>query len=154
MRFLIFFLLFSTSVLSHETKLPYDYFKTQAIYHLNNGKIIFIEQYGRRDRIWEKNTATNTFKNISHVWNFIAFAERCEGIKEENIYFAHNLEYWLGGGTNIDDPQIRIFRLNDSSPWRDSDLSIVPNMDWAKQFCTFYKKSNAVIGSVSAGKLP
>ncbi len=81
---------------------------------------------------------TKKFNNISFVWNFISLAKRCEGIKEQNIYFANNLEYYLGGGSKVDNPQIRIFSLNDSSPWRDSDLGIVPNMDWAKQYCEFY----------------
>ena len=72
------------------------------------------------------------------VWNFIGLAKYCDGIKEKNIYFANNLEYYLGGGTNIDNPQIRIFSLNDPSPWRDSDLGIVPSMKWAKEYCEFY----------------
>ena len=69
-------------------------------------------------------------------------AKNCESVKEKNIYFAQNLEYWLGGGAIIDNAQIRIFKLNDPSPWRDSDLGIVPNMKWAKQHCTFYSESN------------
>ena len=43
------------------------------------------------------------------------------------------------GGTTIDDPRIRIFSLYDTSPWDDSDLDIVPNMDHAKEWCTFYE---------------
>ena len=74
-----------------------------------------------------------TFKKLTFVWNFITLAKYCEGISEKDIYFAVNLEYYLGGGTKIDNPQIRIFSLDDPSPWRDSDLGIVPNIDWAKQ---------------------
>ena len=59
MRFLIFFLLFATSVLSHETIFPYDYFKTQAIYHLNTGQIIYVEKTPHGQTLWEKN---QTFK--------------------------------------------------------------------------------------------
>jgi hypothetical protein len=128
------------SILHSTEGFSFNKSKLEKSYKLNNENIIFIEQYERGNRIWEKNTKTNTFKNISHVWNFIALAERCETLKEENIYFAHNLEYWLGGGNNIDNPQIRIFRLFDNSPWRDSDLGIVPNMKWARKFCIFYKE--------------
>ena len=100
--------------------------------------MIFIEQFERGDRIWNYNIKTKKFNNISFVWSFISLAKRCEGIKEQNIYFASNLEYYLGGGSKVDNPQIRIFSLNDPSPWRDSDLGIVPNIDWAKQHCEFY----------------
>ena len=55
-----------------------------------------------------------------------------------NIYFANILEYWFGGGTRVDDPEIRIFDLYDESPWRDTDLGITPSMNYAKEFCTFY----------------
>ena len=56
-----------------------------------------------------------------------------------NIYFANILEYWFGGGTIIDDPEIRIFDLYDESPWRDPDLGITPSMNYAQEFCTFYR---------------
>ena len=56
-----------------------------------------------------------------------------------NIYFANILEYWFGGGTRVDDPEIRIFDLYDESPWRDTDLGITPSMNYAEEFCTFYR---------------
>ena len=118
--------------------LPFDKSSLQSLYILDNGKEIYIEQFERGDRIWEYNSDDKSFKELTFVWNFIGLAKYCEGIKEKNIYFASNLEYYLGGGTNIDNPQIRIFSLNDSSPWRDSDLGIIPDIEWAKQFCEFY----------------
>ena len=117
---------------------PFKKENIQSKYTLDNYNMIFIEQFERGDRIWSYNTKTKKFNNISFVWSFISLAKRCEGIKEQNIYFASNLEYYLGGGSKVDNPQIRIFSLNDPSPWRDSDLGIVPNMDWAKQYCEFY----------------
>ena len=135
----IFLLLFIPMVvLGNENKLPFDKSQLEKTYQLDNGNIIYIEQYERGDRIWEKDISTGKINNISSVWNFIALAKSCEGIKEENIYFATNLEYYLGGGNNIDNAQIRIFSLHDPSPWRDSDLGIVPNMEWTKQWCVFY----------------
>ena len=117
---------------------PFKKENIQSKYTLDNYNMIFIEQFERGDRIWSYNTKTKKFNNISFVWSFISLAKRCEGIKEQNIYFASNLEYYLGGGSKVDNPQIRIFSLNDPSPWRDSDLGIVPNIDWAKQYCEFY----------------
>ena len=99
---------------------------------------IYIEQFERGDRIWKYEVKNQTFRKLAFIWNFITLVKNCEGISEKDIYFATNLEYYLGGGTKIDNPQIRIFSLDDPSPWRDSDLGIVPNIDWAKQFCEFY----------------
>ena len=122
-----------------KTKFPWKEFHIEKIYLLDNGKIIYIEQHGRGNRIWEKNEKTNELKEISGIWSFIDLARQCESIEERDIYFGMNLEYYLMGGTNIDDPTIRIFNLYDSSPWDDTDLDIVPNMDHAKQWCTFYE---------------
>ena len=142
MKFLIhllLFLIYPTIVFTNEIKLPFNLDNIQSIYQLNNGNKIYIEQYERGDRIWEEDISNNKINNISFVWSFISLAENCEGIENENIYFATNLEYYLGGGTNLDNPQIRIFSLYDPTPWRDNDLGIVPNIEWANSFCNFYK---------------
>ena len=144
LKYLIFFFIFLFLVIAkaEEKKtikiLPFDNSNLQSSYILDNGNEIYIEQFERGDRIWEYNSQDRSFRELTFVWNFIGLSKYCEGIKEKNIYFANNLEYYLGGGTNIDNPQIRIFSLNDPSPWRDSDLGIVPNMKWAKEYCEFY----------------
>ena len=139
-RNILFFLLFLPTVaFSENIKLPYKNFYLKEIYKLENGKTIYIEQFERGDRIWEVNEETNEFNKITSVWNFVAMGKQCEHIKSKNFYFAQNLEYWFAGGTNIDYAQIRIFDLYDSSPWRDSDLGITPNMEYAKEWCTFYE---------------
>ena len=38
----------------------------------------------------------------------------------------------------IDYAQIRVFSIYDRSPWRDSDLGIVDNMERAESWCEFY----------------
>ena len=142
MKFLIhlfLFLIYPTIIFTHDKKLPFDLDNVQSIYQLNNGNKIYIEQYERGDRIWEEDISNNKINNISFVWSFISLAENCEGIESENIYFAENLEYYVGGGTKIDNPQIRIFSLYEPKPWRDSDLAIVHSMDSVKDICTFYQ---------------
>ena len=142
MRYLIYlllFLIYPNITFSYDKKLPFNLDNVQSIYKLNNGNKIYIEQYERGDRIWEEDISSNKINNISFVWSFISLAENCEGIENENIYFAANLEFYLGGGTKIDNPQIRIFSLHDPSPWRNSDLGIVHSMDSVKDICTFYK---------------
>ena len=145
MKFLIhllIFIIYPTIIFANDKKLPFNLDNVQSIYKLNNGNKIYIEQYERGDRIWEEDILSKKINNISFVWSFISLAENCKGIENENIYFATNLEYYLGGGANIDNPQIRIFSLYDPSPWRDSDLGIVPNIEWANSFCNFYKPLN------------
>ena len=139
--FIVFF--YSSPLIGQSSKtikidLPFKKSNLQSSYKLDNGKEIYIEQFERGDRIWEYNSQDQSYKALTFVWSFIALAKNCEGVNEKNIYFASNLEYYLGGGTNIDNPQIRIFSLNDPSPWRDSDIGIVPHMKWAKQYCEFY----------------
>ena len=135
---LLIFLIYPTTIFTDEKKLPFNIDNIQSIYKLNNGNIIYIEQYERGDRIWEREISSNNINNISFVWSFISLAENCQGIENEDIYFAANLEYYLGGGTKIDNPQIRIFSLHDPSPWRNSDLGIVNDIDSVKDICTFY----------------
>jgi|TARA_B100001778_G_C18507921_1_gene592810 hypothetical protein len=137
LRIIVIYLILISNTYS-EIIYPFKKENIQSKYTLDDYNMIFIEQFERGDRIWNYNIKTKKFNNISFVWSFISLAKRCEGIKEQNIYFASNLEYYLGGGSKVDNPQIRIFSLNDPSPWRDSDLGIVPNIDWAKQHCEFY----------------
>ena len=104
LRYLIFFFIFLFLVIAkaEEKKiikiLPFDNSNLQSSYILDNGNEIYIEQFGRGDRIWEYNSQDQSFRELTFVWNFIGLAKYCEGIKEKNIYFANNLEYYLGGG--------------------------------------------------------
>ena len=123
-----------------DVKIPFKKENIKAIYKINNGNLIYIQSFERGDRIWELKKNSKELIEISIVFNFIALAEKCEFIKKDNIYFAQNREYWFGGGAVIDNAQIRIFELYDKTPWRDSDLGITPDIEYAKQWCKFYKK--------------
>ena len=133
---LLLFILTETLVLSDE-KFPFTDASIKKTYKLDNGNTIYIEQTGFNDAIWEKDSKSNKFNKIAYVWNFIALAKSCESIDEKDIYFAQNKEYYLMGGID-EEPTIRIFDLHNKRPWRDSDLGIVPNMEWTKQWCVFY----------------
>ena len=136
---LFIFFVNSSNAISEEKKLPYKDAEIEKIYKLDNGKFIYIEQFVRGHIIWEYDPEKDKFKEISKVWAFIDLASKCEMVDGHNIYFANILEYWFGGGTIIDDPEIRIFDLYDESPWRDTDLGITPSMNYAQEFCTFYR---------------
>ena len=139
----IFFFYFNTLLADtidlDDINLPFEKKNLEYIYKLENNDLIFIENFERGNRLWTKKPHSIDLNEISFLFNFISLAKNCETIKNKNIYFGQNREYWLGGGAIIDDAQIRIFDLYDKSPWRDSDLGIVPNMKWANQFCKFYK---------------
>ena len=141
MRFLIFFLLFSTSVLSHETIFPYDYFKTQAIYHLNTGQIIYVEKTPHGQTLWEKN-ATGQLNELGSFHGFFGIAKECHAYKEkefENIVLGSHKEYFYGGG--VDEFPIRMFYLYEREPHlaHGNVLGTLMNPQEAKSWCTFYK---------------
>lgn len=138
--FSLFFLIISNTLIADDLKIPFKKKNIKAIYKINNGSWIYIQSFERGDRIWERKKNSKELKEISIVFNFIELAEKCEFIKKDNIYFAQNREYWFGGGAIIDNAQIRIFELYDKTPWRDSDLGITPDIEYAKQWCKFYKK--------------
>ena len=138
MRILIFFLLFSTSAFSHETKLPYDYFETQAIYHLNTGQIIYVEKTIHGQTLWEKN-ATGQLNKLGSFAYFYGIAKECHAYKDNgfnNIVFASSKEYYYGGGIN--EFPIRMYHLyerNAHVSYR-TDIGMVMNME--NTSCTFY----------------
>ena len=122
----------------YNNHLPFERNQLNAIYKLDNGNFIYIQSFERGDRIWERKINSNNLIEVSFFMSFIALAKNCEMIEENNIFFAQNREYWFAGGTNIDNATIRIFKINDPSPWRDSDLGIAPDINYAKSWCSFY----------------
>ena len=141
MRFIFIFIILSCSAYSKDLNITYPHkpFDIKFIYNINDGRTIIVENRPRGNTIWEVNKNTKRLNRISDVWNFIDLAQSCERISENNIYFAHNLEYWFNGGTNIDFQAIRIFSLDNPKPYNDNYLGISPSMSYAKEWCTFYK---------------
>ena len=137
---ILFFLITNNNLIADDFKIPFKKENLKAIYKIEDGNWIYIQSFERGDRIWERKKNSKEIKEISIVYNFIAIAEECEFIRQNNIYFAQNREYWFGGGAKIDNAQIRIFELYDETPWRDSDLGITPDMEYAKEWCIFYEK--------------
>ena len=137
--YIFLLLLIPITLSAQQIKYPHSPFHIQAIYQLQDGNKIYIEQYEHGDIIWQQDSKTGKFTKLAKVWSFIALAKSCESIDKKNIYFATNKENYLMGGI-VEDPTIRIFDLNNKHPWRDSDLGIVPNMEWTKQWCEFYSE--------------
>ena len=139
MRFLIFFLLFSTFALSHETKFPYDYFETEAIYHLDTGQIIYVEKYVHGYILWEKN-ATGRLNKLGSFAGFYGIAKECHAYKDNefnNIVFASSKEYYYGGGIN--EFPIRMYHLYERNAHVSYRTDIGMVMDMGNTWCTFYE---------------
>ena len=61
----------SSHAILEVTKLPYKDAEIEKIYKLDDGKFIYIEQWGRGDVIWEYDPEKDKFREISKVWAFI-----------------------------------------------------------------------------------
>ena len=139
MRFLIIFLLFSTFAFSHETILPYDYFETKAIYHLDTGQIIYVEQDVHGHTLWEKN-ATGRLNKLGSFAGFYGIAKECHAYKDNefnNIVFASSKEYYYGGGIN--EFPIRMYHLYERNAHVSYRTDIGMVMDMGNTWCTFYE---------------
>ena len=64
--------------------------------------------------------------------SLIVLQKSCPDNNLKNVNFAQNKEYYLMGGIDENSP-IRVFELYNPKPYRDTDLGMVPNMDYAKE---------------------
>ena len=131
--------LFTGSAYTKEVNYPYDDFKLQDIYQINDGKTVYIEQTPVGHTIWVKDKSSKELNKISDVWFFLGISKECEGEKS-NVLFATQKEYYMWGGID-EDPTVRIYNLYESNPHftYGTALGMVPHMEEAKQFCTFYE---------------
>ena len=86
--FILFFLILKNTLIADDFKIPFKKENLKAIYKIDNGNWIYIQSFERGDRIWERKKNSKEIKEISIVYNFIAIAEECEFIRQNNIYFA------------------------------------------------------------------
>ena len=119
---------------SDDIKFPYPDMDIKNVYQLDNGKTIYIEQTAVGSTIWKKDETAKELKLVKHVWFFDGIAKSCPDRNLTNVLFATNKEYYYMGGID-ETPPIRMYELN--NPKR--IINEVPNMKWAKQWCTFYK---------------
>ena len=132
---IILLLLFSVHGASGiDTKFPYSDMDIKNVYQLDNGKMIYVEQTQVGSTIWKKDMTSKELKLVKHVWFFDGIAKSCSDQNLTNILFATNKEYYYMGGID-ETPPIRMYELDNMK----SSIDEVPNMKWAKQWCTFYK---------------
>ena len=131
--------LLTGSVYAEEVNYPYDDFQLQDTYQINDGKTVYIEGTPFGHTIWVKDKSSKELNKISNVWFFLGIAKECEGVKL-NVLLATQKEYYMWGGID-DEPTIRIYNLYEPHPHftYGTVLGMVPHMEEAKQFCTFYE---------------
>ena len=96
-----------------------------------NDKILAITNNGFLDEVYLCNSSAKNCELINRHFSFIDLAHKCENIQNKNIYFAVNKEHFFMGGINENAP-LRIYDLEGNV------YGSAPNLDYAKEFCTFY----------------
>jgi len=108
----------------------FDETRVKKKYKINN-KILAITNNGFLDEVYLCNSSIKNCALINKHFSFIEFAKECEGVESKNIYFAVNKEHFFMGGINENAP-LRIYDLEGNV------YGSAPNLDYAKEFCTFY----------------
>ena len=107
-----------------------DEIRVKKKYKIDN-KILAITNNGFLDEVYLCNSSIKNCALINKHFSFIEFAKECEGVQSMNIYFAVNKEHFFMGGINENAP-LRIYDLEGNV------YGSAPNLDYAKEFCTFY----------------
>ena len=66
----LFLILAPLNAYAEEVNYPYKDFNVKSVYQLDDGKIIYIEQTGWGNTIWEKDKSSRELNKISYVWFF------------------------------------------------------------------------------------
>ena len=138
----LFLILAPLNAYAEEVNYPYEDFNLKSIYQLNDGKVIYIEQTGWGNTVWEKDKSSRELNKISYVWSFEGIAKECNAYGKDlkNVLFATQKEYYYWGGID-GNPPIRMYNLYEPHPHFSyhTDIGMVPDMKEAKAWCTFYE---------------
>ena len=108
----------------------FDETRVKKKYKINN-KILVISNNHFLDEVHLCDSSSKNCALINRHFAFADLAKECEGVQSKNIYFAVNKEHFFMGGINENAP-LRIYDLEGNV------YGSAPNLDYAKQFCTFY----------------
>jgi hypothetical protein len=108
----------------------FDETRVKKKYKINN-KILVISNNHFLDEVHLCDSSLKNCALINRHFAFADLAKECENVQSKNIYFAVNKEHFFMGGINENAP-LRIYDLEGNV------YGSAPNLDYAKQFCTFY----------------
>ena len=101
-----------------------------AKYEIENEEYV-ITQEATYQELLKINPNTKEKKSIKKAFSIEKFAEHCEMIGENPLFFATVKEYYFSGGW-AEPRHLTIFDLDGNK------LGIAPNWEYAEQFCDFY----------------
>ena len=101
-----------------------------AKYEIENGEYVITQEVTYQE-LWKIDPNTREKKSIKKAFSIEKFAEHCESIGENPLFFATVKEYFFLGGW-AEPRHLTIFDLDGNK------LGIAPNWEYAEQFCDFY----------------
>ena len=101
-----------------------------AKYKTENGEYVITQEVTYQE-LWKIDPNTREKKSIKKAFSIEKFAEHCESIGENPLFFATVKEYFFLGGW-AEPRHLTIFDLDGNK------LGIAPNWEYAEQFCDFY----------------
>ena len=145
LKIFFIFVLTNHQIKAEEISYPYPDFQLENTYQIDDGKTVYIEQTEWGHTIWGKDKSSRELNKISHVWFFYGLAKECNfyGKILKNLLFASQKEYYMWGGIN-ENFTIRVYHLYEPHPHftYHTDIGMVPDMDEAKAWCSFYKPTD------------
>ena len=101
-----------------------------AKYKIENGEYVITQEVTYQE-LWKIDPNTREKKSIKKAFSIEKFAQHCEMIRENPLFFATVKEYYFSGGW-AEPRHLTIFDLDGNK------LGIAPNWEYAEQFCDFY----------------
>ena len=101
-----------------------------AKYEIENGEYVITQEVTYQE-LWKIDPNTKEKKSIKKAFSIEKFAQHCEMIRENPLFFATVKEYYFSGGW-AEPRHLTIFDLDGNK------LGIAPNWEYAEQFCDFY----------------
>ena len=101
-----------------------------AKYEIENGEYVITQEVTYQE-LWKIDPNTREKKSIKKAFSIEKFAQHCEMIRENPLFFATVKEYYFSGGW-AEPRHLTIFDLDGNK------LGIAPNWEYAEQFCDFY----------------
>ena len=101
-----------------------------AKYEIENEEYVITQEVTYQE-LWKIIPSTNEKKSIKKAFSIEKFAEECEMIGENPLFFATIKEYYFSGGW-AEPRHLTIFDLNGIK------VGIAPDWEYAEQFCEFY----------------
>ena len=121
---------FNFTKTNYQTYSAEKYGDVIAKYEIENEEFV-ITQEATYQELWKINPNTKEKKSIKKAFSIEKFAQHCEMIGKNPLFFATVKEYYFSGGW-AEPKYLTIFDLTGTK------VGISPDWEYAEQFCKFY----------------